>query len=435
MMFEVIDIDGFGRIGKLNINNKEILTPTILPVIHPYNNEMSIGLIQKLGAEIIFTNSYILYQNKTKREEALSKGLHNFLGFNGIIATDSGAFQQYMYNKEHLEIQPEIIERFQEEIGSDLPVILDVPVQLDDNFSAARNKVSKTILRAKDNIRRRKSEKCNWIGPIHGGSYHSLLKKSAIELSKLDFPILAIGGLVKAYMNYQFDLAIDILLTVKKYVDQAKPIHMFGLGLPQFFSLAVACGCDLMDSAAYYLYAKENRYFSLSTGTKRLEELQEFPCNCPICSSFTPKEVLNEKERSRVSLIAQHNLHITFSELKTIRQAMYEGNLWELVETRIRNHPSLLKAYNVIKQHRKDIEINEKVYKEHGRLFASYDSFNRPLFYRHQQKLNNNYRTPKNTTSLLIIPELDVSADNSPTINEWINTIRNNGIFCLIYSL
>jgi 7-cyano-7-deazaguanine tRNA-ribosyltransferase len=352
--------------------------------------------------------------------------LSEFTNFKGLIATDSGAFQQYMYNKNEFNINPDEIEKFQEDIGSDFSVILDVPVQLTDNYENAKIKVLTTIERAKSNIKNRSNEKCHWFGPIHGGIFPDLLNLSIQEMKKLDFSVFAIGGLVKAFLEYRFDLTLQILLTVKKDIIPNRPIHMFGLGLPQFFSLAVACGCDIMDSAAYILFAKENRYFTLSTGTRRLDELEEFPCYCPICSSYTPKEIKNCNEEMRSKLIAKHNLFLSLSEMKTIRQAIREGNLWELVQTRIRNHPNLVKAMELIRKNRTFFEIFEKVFKTHGCLYTSPLDLYRPSFYRYEIKLIKNYREPKEVKYLIILPELDVKELNSPTIKYWLEQIDNN---------
>ena len=60
-----------------------------------------------------------------------------------------------MYNDNSLDIDAESIEKFQENIGSDFPVILDIPVQLEDDYKIANDKVLTTIQRAKDNISRR----------------------------------------------------------------------------------------------------------------------------------------------------------------------------------------------------------------------------------------------------------------------------------------
>ncbi len=428
MKWEILDTDAMGRIGKLEINGKEMDTPNLFPVLHPYKNIISSSEFKKLGAQCVFTNSYIIHQNANVKEQVLKRGLHRYLEFDGIIATDSGAFQQYIYNNTDFEINAEEIEKFQELIRSDFPVILDLPVQPNDDYNTAKKKIITTIERARNNIDRRTNLDCTWFGPIHGAKYLDLLEFSTVEMSKLDFGVLALGGLVKYFLNYRYDLVLKALLTVKKAAISNRPLHLFGLGLPQFFSLAILCGCDLMDSAAYVLYAKENRYFTLSTGTKQLDELKEFPCICPICLDYTPKELKSLDKVKRTELLAKHNLYVSFAELRTIRQAIKEGNLWELVEQRIRSHPALVNALKSIKDNLVLFEIHEKTYKPHGRLFVSSDSVNRPLIYRYVLKLNLSYRPPTGGKLLIILPELDVKVEYSPSIKKWLKNINENSI-------
>jgi 7-cyano-7-deazaguanine tRNA-ribosyltransferase len=428
LKWEISDIDALGRIGKLVVNDKEMITPNLFPVVHPYRNILNLSELKKIGAQGVFTNAYIIYQNPEIRDIILKGGIHKHLSFDGIIATDSGAFQKYMYRKTDFELNAEDIEKFQEDIDSDFPVILDEPVQPDDDYETAKKKVNLSIQRAKDNINRRAKDTCHWFGPIHGAKYMDLLEISTIEMSKLNFDVYAIGGLVKSLLNYRFDLVIKTLLKVKENLVWNKPVHMFGLGLPQFFSLAVACGCDLMDSAAYVLFAKENRYFTLSTGTRNLEELDEFPCHCPICCEYKPKEVLNFNDDLRTELLAKHNLYLSFSELRTIRQAIKEGNLWELVEQRIRNHPSLVDAFGIIKSSFELSEKHEKVYKPHGRLFSSPESIHRPLLYRYDLKIKSNYRVPPEAKFLILLPELDVKGYQSQSVKSWFEEIEGNKI-------
>ncbi len=431
MKYEILDIDALGRIGKLEVNNKQMITPNLFPVVHPFKNVIPPSDLINFGAQSVFTNAYILFQNEFAKENVLKKKIHQYLNFDGLIATDSGAFQQYMYHTSGMKIEAEEIEWFQENIESDFPVILDIPVQPDDTYEIAKTKVDATIDRARENIKRRSNENCVWFGPIHGGKYPDLLTRCINEMNQLDFGVYAIGGLVKSFLDYRFDVALQILLNVKKIINLNKPLHMFGLGLPQFFSLVVACGCDLMDSAAYILYAKENRYFTLSTGTKNLEDLEEFPCHCPICTKFSPKELKKYEDELRIRLLAEHNLYLSFSELKTIRQAIREGNLWELVEQRIRAHPTLVKAARILKKESPTFELYEKVYKKHGRMFVSSDDIYRPLISRYEKRININYRVPEDVQFLIILPELDARGENSPTIQNWLKVINDNIIIPL----
>ncbi len=424
MHFEILETDGLARIAKIEVNGKNLITPNLFAVVKPSGNLITPYELKRLGVDCIFTNAYILYQNEILKERALRNGIHKLLDYDGIIATDSGAFQQYMYN-DKIDINPEDIELFQENIGSDFPVILDIPVQPNDTYEVAKNKVLKTIERAKENIKRRKYTKSEWMGPIHGGKYKDLLEMSAKEMSKLDFGIYAIGGLVKFFIDYRFDLVVDILLTVKNNIIPNRPLHMFGLGLPQFFSLAIACGCDFMDSAAFMLYAKDERYFTLSTGTKKLGELEEFPCDCPVCFNFTPKELMTFNKKLRTELLAKHNLQVSYSELKTIRQAIREGKLWELVEIRTRSHPSLIRGLNILKKYSGFIEKYEKRYKKGGLFYISSETLNRPIITRLIKYIKNTYIVPESVKYVIILPELDVNRETSPIIKKWLNFIEN----------
>jgi len=193
-----------------NGGDVKIHTLTIIPRLSgrflnfPIFSNVSGITILKVWAE--------LYQNNELRNEVIDKGIHRFLNFNGLIATDSGAFQHYMYNNKKFELDAKTIEIFQEEIGSDFPVILDVPVQINDNYETAKSKVITTINRAKENIKRRTSNDCYWFGPIHGGYFQDLLEKSIREMSKLNFSIFALGGLVKLLLDYRFDIVYFLSL-------------------------------------------------------------------------------------------------------------------------------------------------------------------------------------------------------------------------------
>lgn len=428
MKYEIKSIDAGGRIGLLKHNQKEMITPNLFPVFSPFSNLIPPReIISEFGGDTIFTNAYILYNNDDMRKKALEMGLHEYMEFNGLIATDSGAFQYYMYgNKE--DIKAAEIERFQEEIEADFPVILDKPVQITDDYKTASDKVDASTLRAKENINRRTLETCAWFGPVHGSQYPELVRRSANAMGKLDFGIYAIGGVVKTFNDYMFDISLEAILTAKKYLPANRPIHLFGAGLPQFFALSVACGADTMDSAAYILFAKKGRYMTLD-GTKHIEDLHELPCTCPICSAYSAREIQEyhcskqKPERNKgIELIARHNLYVSFGELKTVREAIRGGVLWDLVEKRIRAHPKLLKAYQLISEHGPYFESMEPSERNEAPFYMGNNSFNRPIFYRTSKRLLNNYGLKKNSI-IYLIPEIDATLYNSPSLREWTRCI------------
>ncbi|MHA1734443.1 MAG: tRNA guanosine(15) transglycosylase TgtA [Promethearchaeota archaeon] len=423
--FELLDRDAGGRIGRLQVRGKKLDTPNIFVVVSPRENIIPPAeLTRTFGAQAVFTNSYIAYKNPELREQVLSRKVHDWLGFDGIVATDSGAFQHYMYEHD-LDVTPSEIEGFQESIGSDCPVILDVPVQLADSEDVARSKVETTVQRARDNISRRTMDDTCWFGPIHGTMYLDLLRESARQMGELDFGIYAIGGVVKTFINYDFALDVDILCTVKEVLTEGRPLHMFGLGLPQFFALAVACGCDTMDSAAYALYAKEGRYFTLE-GTKKLENLSEFPCCCPACSQTSPREVEGMDKAERTRFLATHNLHVTFSELRNVRQAIREGTLWELAERRSRSHPKLIDAMRRVQKHAKYLESKEPSTKRRGIMYTGQFTKDRPAVRRAVRRVLDHYSPPESKAFAVLLPEVDTTAVGSPAVNSWRKNIEKS---------
>jgi len=151
-------------------------------------------------------------------------------------------------------------------------------------------------------------------------------------------------------------------------------------------ALAVALGCDLFDSAAYALYARAGRYLTVS-GTQQLDELDYFPCSCPICTEYTPAEIEAEDDETRERLLAEHNLHVTFEELRQIKQAIRSGNLLELVDRRARGHSAMYDGYRALLDHAEQLERADPVSK--GTFFyLSPESARRPEVLRHHQRLD-----------------------------------------------
>src|SRR5271157_3044721 len=209
--FEVLAKEAMGRLGKLEINGKQLITPNILPVVHPKWQFISpMEMHDRFGVDAIFTNAYIIFKDDKLRPAVVEKGLHAYLDFPGIVATDSGAFQHYMYGTD--DLRAEVIEPFQESIGSDLGVILDQPVQIDDPREVASEKVATTIQRAADNVHRRASPATAWYGPIHGARFPDLIERSALAMNSMDFEVHAVGGVVKLLNNYEFPTVARIVL-------------------------------------------------------------------------------------------------------------------------------------------------------------------------------------------------------------------------------
>ncbi|NLM02846.1 MAG: tRNA-guanine transglycosylase, partial [Methanothermobacter wolfeii] len=93
-MFEIRSKDNLGRTGVLKTEHGEVRTPALMPVIHPGKQTID---VKRFGAEIVITNAYIIYRNPELRDEALRRGVHGLINFDGPVMTDSGSFQLSEY--------------------------------------------------------------------------------------------------------------------------------------------------------------------------------------------------------------------------------------------------------------------------------------------------------------------------------------------------
>jgi 7-cyano-7-deazaguanine tRNA-ribosyltransferase len=401
MSFEVKEKDLLGRIGKLKTKSGTVETPLLFPVINP-----NIQLIptQKLkdqfGFEAVITNAYIL--RKRYAEKVSEKGLHKFLNFNGVTMTDSGAYQILVYGG--VEVNQAEIVQYQEGIGTDIATMLDIPTGWHVKKPEATQTVKETLKRAKQLFKQKTRNDMLWVGPVQGGRHLDLVAKSAKAMSQLPFNIHALGSPTEVMENYRYDILTDMILTAKMNLPQNRPLHLFGAGHPHMLALAVALGCDLFDSAAYALYARESRYMT-ENGTWHLNELDYFPCQCPNCATQTPKTVQAMPKPQQETFLAEHNLHTCQAELKRIKQAIKDGRLWEHIEMRAHNHPALLTALKKTRNYADFIEQHSPTVKPSGFFYFDSVGLTRPEVTHYCKRLNARYQPPLNAKTLLLVPQ------------------------------
>jgi 7-cyano-7-deazaguanine tRNA-ribosyltransferase len=401
MSFETKEKDLLARIGKLKTRSGTVETPLLFPVVNPFTQLVPPRrLREEFGFEAVITNAYIL--KKHVGNQPAKNGLHRFLGFDGAVMTDSGAYQILVYGD--VEIKPKEIVEYQEYIGSDIATILDIPTGWKVTEKRAKQTVDETLKRAKQFQGFRTREDILWVGPVQGGKYLKLVAKSAKEMGKLPFQIHALGSPTEVMERYRFDVLVDMIIAAKMNLPIERPLHLFGAGHPFMFALAVALGCDFFDSAAYALYAKENRYMT-EMGTLRLNELEYFPCMCPKCAKTTPRTVSELPEKERETFLAEHNLHVCAGELRRIKQAIKDGRLWEHLEMRAHGHPALLQALKRLKEYENFVEKNDPATKSSGLFYFDSMGLMRPEILRHRKKMAERYSPPKKTETIFLAPQ------------------------------
>ena len=385
VVFELRYKDGLGRIGTLETRSGIIETPCLLPVINPIHQKIAPNELKKAGTSAVITNAFLIHTNDSARSKALESGVHKVIGWQGPVMTDSGAFQLMQYGD--IDITNEVIIKFQCDIGSDIGIILDIPVAKGPRKDF-ENAVQETLIRAKEFEKLEKSEQILWVGPIQGGPYIDLVTECACILGKLPFDLHALGSVVPLLEEYSFPTVVKMILASKQQVPVNRPLHLFGAGHPMFFSFATLLGCDLFDSAAYALFAKKERYLS-PYGTYLLENLEYFPCSCPICSKNEPNDVREMSRDEKEKVIAIHNLYVSFQELNLIKQSIREGSLWRLVSERITAHPHLIDAWKTVfeRKHIQFIERFEPLSKKRALFITRKEMLQHPLIVRHLQRM------------------------------------------------
>lgn len=382
-MFEIKAKDMRGRVGVLKTKHGNVKTPALMPVIHPRKQAID---VKKYGADIVITNAYLIYKDEDLKQKAIDEGLHKLINFDGPVMTDSGSFQLSVYGD--VDITNEEVLEFQELIKTDIGTSLDIPTAPFVERQQAEEDLEITLQRAKEAVEFKKKNNIEMLlnSVVQGSTFMDLRQKCAKELSELDADLYPIGAVVPLMESYHYKELVDVVMNSIMYLPDNTARHLMGAGHPMIFALAVAMGCDLFDSAAYILYAEDDRLLS-TRGTFKLENLQEMPCSCEVCSKYTPDDLRAMPKKERRDLIAQHNLHVSFAELRLIRQAIYEGSLMELVEERCRAHPALLDAVRQLANYSDDLEKYDPRSKKSAFFYTGPESLHRSEVLRHQQKL------------------------------------------------
>ena len=182
------------------------------------------------------------------------------------------------------------------------------------------------------------------------------------------------------------------------------PLHLFGAGHPLTIPFAHIFGdVNTFDSASYMLYAKKLRYIT-DDGTRYLSDITVFPCNCEICSKYTPEEFRQLETTEKINQLAIHNLYAIKLEVDKVKQAIHEGRLWEYVIKKARAHPKLFEMIEVMTENHEFLGLSMPKFKEKAIfLFDKEDQYRPEVQSFH--KIVREFKTKKN--KIVIIKEFN----------------------------
>lgn len=341
-MFEILKTDLAARIGMLQTNHGKVETPAFVPVVHPVKQSIPTSKLKQMGFDLVITNAYITM--KRWGNEAVKRGIHDIIKFDGSVMTDSGGYQVLEYGQ--VDVSPESMAEFEQKIMTDIAIPLDKPTGYGLPKKKAKSYVEHTLQVTKQTIDGKQDNGQIWVGPIQGAEHLDLVRRSTSTLLNQGYQMLAFGSPVEVMESYEYGLLAKIILEAKKLVPDSIPLHLFGAGHPLTIPIAIALGYDTFDSASYMLYAKHDRYIS-EDRTNHLSEMQYFACSCEVCTKYTPKSLSELSQEQRIQEIALHNLYAIKAEVDRVKEATHEGRLWEYVVKKIKAHPKLYETLQI----------------------------------------------------------------------------------------
>jgi queuine tRNA-ribosyltransferase len=143
MQFSLITNDGLARRGTVSLAHGDVQTPAFMPV-GTYGSVKTLSPVEihDIGAHIVLGNTFHLWLRPGLDVIAAHGGLHDFMGWDGPILTDSGGFQVWSLgdlrkiteegvkfrspiNGDSCFLTPEESMRIQKVLNSDIVMIFD----------------------------------------------------------------------------------------------------------------------------------------------------------------------------------------------------------------------------------------------------------------------------------------------------------------------
>lgn len=347
------------RLGKLGTIHGVIQTPFFMPIAtRAAVKGLTTKELKELKAQIILSNTYHLFLRPGAEIIKKAGGLHKFMNWPGPILTDSGGYQVLSLAKmrkiqesgvefrseidgQKIMLTPAKSIKIQQDLGSDIMMILDECLAYPSNYKKAKQAVKRTSQWAnKCKIQYlKKKNKQLLFGIVQGSIYTDLRKMSAQELRQIDFHGYAIGGLL---VGEPINKTYQIIKETIKELPENKPRYLMGAGKPEQIIRAVKLGIDMFDCVIPTRNARHGLlYIKTKAKLKPYKEIRitnarhkkdfkslDKNCSCFTCQNFSRAYLrhlfmTNEPLGQRLATI--HNLSFYLGLMKEIRKQIQIG--------------------------------------------------------------------------------------------------------------
>ncbi|NMC56853.1 MAG: tRNA guanosine(34) transglycosylase Tgt [Eubacteriaceae bacterium] len=340
------------RVGVLTTPHGDITTPVFMPV----GTQATVKAVlpeslNEMKAQIILANTYHLYLRPGSDVVKKAGGLHKFMNWNKPILTDSGGYQVFslsdrrkisaegvMFNS-HIDgskhfFTPEKAVQIQNDLGSDIIMAFDECIPYPADYDYAKNSTDITLSWAKRCKEAHKdTENQALFGIVQGGMYNNLRADCAKQLTDLDFPGYAIGGLS---VGEPKELMYEIIENTKPHVPQDKPFYLMGVGSIDCLLQGVIRGIDMFDCVMQTRMSRNGAAIT-KDGRINLKNAQykedftplEPDCGCYVCKNYTKaylRHLVKSEEILASMLLSYHNLYYTIKIMEGLKDAILNNN-------------------------------------------------------------------------------------------------------------
>jgi 7-cyano-7-deazaguanine tRNA-ribosyltransferase len=257
--------------------------PLFMPVYQPRQPALHLaGDGYDLKIDGLIVNAFFLYKQRELRNKLRSgTTLAALVGYDGLISTDSGAFQGFSRT---LYLKNRDIVRFQDQIRSDIIAPLDLVTPPGDSRATAQTKLDVTIKRTHEALDI--VEHGIVAGVQQGGRFFDLRERSTEALLQMGVRYVAIGSLVPFFnKNHNLTFPGAVVRKARDMIGPALPMHIYGAGDPVELPFFVKMGATVFDSASYGHYAARGFYMTPYGALRDPGPLiaGEYVCDCPQC--------------------------------------------------------------------------------------------------------------------------------------------------------
>ncbi|MDI6916414.1 MAG: tRNA guanosine(34) transglycosylase Tgt [Thermoplasmatales archaeon] len=342
-MFEVTAEEKDARTGKLHTQHGVVETPCFMPVATKGTvKTLTSDELDEIGTQAVITNALHLYLNPGV--DVLSHiGIHRFMDWDKTVFTDSGGFQlirdfnlkitnkglMFKMDKTNHFFTPELCIEAQNQIGSDVAMVLDDCPNYGSSYETVANSLKRTIEWAGRCKNAHKKSEQLIFGIVQGGVFPDLRKTCVEKLLEIGFDGYAVGGLTIGEPKEEL---LRILKCTVPLTPKNKPKYMMGLGSPEDILESISLGIDIFDSAFPTRNARHRTAITRHgnfeiTKKKYINDFSpvDESCGCRTCKKYSKAYIhhlFKEKELLGMRLLSIHNLYFILNMMKNARKAI-----------------------------------------------------------------------------------------------------------------